>query len=345
MRAVSWKAHLAWLVTVCVVSAATWWATSAVLRPPQAELGSVQQPAVVVAETGTVGARQTVLATVAYAPAETVVARAGGTVTSLDAPHGTAGSLAAGDVLLSLDLRPVVLLEGSTPMFRDLVPGTRGPDIAQLRRFLRLDVGDLYDAATEAAVRAWQEELGLPPTGTVQRGDVAFLPDLPVEAMVSPELHLGAQVSPGQVLLQSFTPVPTITMVDDGLITAGSPGHLQEHEGVSGTLEPAGTDEQGLALLGLQVAKGEQLCDDACRLAYPAPGPHETQLVVETVPETEGVVVPEAAVLYSSVGDAVVVAEDGSRVVVEVLAAADGVVAVSGLEPGTVVQLFPEDTP
>ena len=66
---------------------------------------------------------------------------------------------------------------------------------------------------------------------------------------------------------------------------------------------------------------------------------------METVPETEGVVIPEAAVLYSSVGDAVVVAEDGSRVVVEVLAAADGVVAVSGLEPGTVVQLFPEDTP
>ena len=74
--------------------------------------------------------------------------------------------LSEGDVLLVASNRPVFLLAGDQPMFRDLGPGMSGDDVRQVEAALArlgFDPGELdgqYDALTEAAVTAWYEAAG-----------------------------------------------------------------------------------------------------------------------------------------------------------------------------------------
>lgn len=74
--------------------------------------------------------------------------------------------LSEGDLILSASGRPVFLLTGATPSYRDLGPGLRGDDIAQLEAALsRLGfdpgpVDGVYDGATEIAVSAMYEAAG-----------------------------------------------------------------------------------------------------------------------------------------------------------------------------------------
>ena len=66
--------------------------------------------------------------------------------------------LQEGDVLVEVTTRPVFVLQGELPMYRRMVIGTEGPDVAQLERALeRLaydpgTVDTVFDAATAAAV-------------------------------------------------------------------------------------------------------------------------------------------------------------------------------------------------
>lgn len=79
--------------------------------------------------------------------------------------------LKEGDVLLSASGRPVFLLEGEVPVFRDLIPGMFGKDVVQLEASLeRLGfnpgpVDGSYDAATSDAVKAWYSAAGWEPFG------------------------------------------------------------------------------------------------------------------------------------------------------------------------------------
>jgi len=74
--------------------------------------------------------------------------------------------LSEGDVILTTSGRPVFLIQGIRPTFRDLGPGVEGQDVVQLEEALvRLgfDPGPLdgiYDGRTEAAVTAWYKGSG-----------------------------------------------------------------------------------------------------------------------------------------------------------------------------------------
>lgn len=74
-----------------------------------------------------------------------------------------------GDVLLTTSGRPVLLLEGATPAFRDLVPGVSGIDVEQLEKALKrlgFDPGPIdgkYDEQTSDAVAAWYKSVGHTP--------------------------------------------------------------------------------------------------------------------------------------------------------------------------------------
>ena len=81
-----------------------------------------------------------------------------GIVTSLPAQNM---QLQEGDVVLTVSGRPVFILQGDVPAFRDLVPGLSGTDVRQLEEALRrlgFDPGmvdGVYDEQTSAAVAAW----------------------------------------------------------------------------------------------------------------------------------------------------------------------------------------------
>lgn len=75
----------------------------------------------------------------------------------------------AGQVLLEVTGRPVILLTGELPVYRTLRAGVSGPDVLQLKTALDalgIDPGDagsdVYDAATAAAVVALYERVGYP---------------------------------------------------------------------------------------------------------------------------------------------------------------------------------------
>jgi multidrug efflux pump subunit AcrA (membrane-fusion protein) len=121
--------------------------------------------------------------TLGYAGSYDVVNQATGTLSALPA---VGDLIEQGDVLYRVDGSPVVLLEGSTPAYRVLVPGMAGPDVRQLNAAL-VDLGyaskaeldptsDRFDWDTSRALRKLQAHVGLEPTGILLLGQAVFLP-------------------------------------------------------------------------------------------------------------------------------------------------------------------------
>src|SRR5690349_11192777 len=89
-----------------------------------------------------------------------------GVITTLPA---RGDQLKEGDVLLTASGRPVFLLQGDTPVYRDLVSGLTGEDIRQLEaalKRLKLDPGPvdgMFDEKTRAAVADLYTSAGYAP--------------------------------------------------------------------------------------------------------------------------------------------------------------------------------------
>jgi multidrug efflux pump subunit AcrA (membrane-fusion protein) len=125
---------------------------------------------------------ETVDGTLGYGDSQTLYAQAMGTVTALRKPGRV---VTRGQALYWVDGKPVTLMYGGVPMWRPLNAATPGgKDIRELERNLvalgydpdgEIDVDDEWESATTAAVKRWQKEIGLPRTGSVERGQIAFL--------------------------------------------------------------------------------------------------------------------------------------------------------------------------
>jgi len=76
-----------------------------------------------------------------------------------------------GDVMLTASGRPVFILQGEIPAYRDLVPGISGDDVRQLENALQrsgFDPGPVdgtFDEQTGAAVADWYASAGWEPFG------------------------------------------------------------------------------------------------------------------------------------------------------------------------------------
>src|SRR5688500_15963626 len=91
-----------------------------------------------------------------------------------------------GAIAYEVDEQPVVVMRGSVPAWRTLARNVDvGVDVAQLQQFL-LDAGfadpdDVtadgdFDYATQQAVKAFQDALGVEDTGVIELGSVIFTP-------------------------------------------------------------------------------------------------------------------------------------------------------------------------
>lgn len=86
-----------------------------------------------------------------------------GVLTSL--PQRNA-QVAEGDVLLTASGRPLFVLQGESPAYRDIVPGASGDDVRQLERALKRlgfnpgTVDGKYDERTADAVQKWYQAAG-----------------------------------------------------------------------------------------------------------------------------------------------------------------------------------------
>lgn len=132
---------------------------------------------------GTISARTQVSGALGYADNYSVIGSTPGALTWAPAVGQV---IKEGEVLYRVDNQPTVLLQGTSPAYRELVSGASGPDVQQLNAALvrlgylpsaDLDpTSDDYTRATTAGVRALQKHLGVAETGRLSLGDVAFLP-------------------------------------------------------------------------------------------------------------------------------------------------------------------------
>ena len=141
-----------------------------------------------------------------------------GTITWLPRPGDV---VEFGTVLYAVDHRPVVLMKGSLPMYREIAYKLAdGPDVAQLERNL-VNFGFVLDEAvtgdpndltvdhhvtplTVSAIRTWQLSIGMTATGIVRHGDVIFRPE-PVQISVL-NAAVGDSVDGGSVLSVVLNP-------------------------------------------------------------------------------------------------------------------------------------------
>jgi hypothetical protein len=178
-----------------------------------------------------------------YAGSYTVVNQAQGTAyTALPAVGAT---IRRGEQLYAVDGAPVALFYGATPEWRALSVGVAaGRDVAQLDRNLialgygaGLVVSDYFTDATAYAVELWQEARGLPITGTVPLGQVAWAPTPLRITGVTPVP--GSPPQPGTSILTATSPVPVVTagvpVSQEYLVKAGDPVTVTLPDGVTTT--------------------------------------------------------------------------------------------------------------
>ncbi|WP_436501805.1 hypothetical protein [Actinokineospora sp. HUAS TT18] len=91
-------------------------------------------------------------------------------------------AVSAGTVIAEVSGRPVIVLAGAVPAYRDLVPGSEGADVTQLQHALRAvghgigrDKEGVYGQGTKLAVAALYRAVGYSPSGTSPDDDQQLL--------------------------------------------------------------------------------------------------------------------------------------------------------------------------
>lgn len=137
-------------------------------------------PATAPIERTTLVETQKVDGTLGYGATRTVTGGGGhGTLTWIAGPGAV---VTRGRSAYRLDDRPVPLLYGRLPLYRTLATGVEGADVRQLERNLRalgytgFTVDKTFSAATAAAVKRWQDDLGVAQTGRITPGSVLIAP-------------------------------------------------------------------------------------------------------------------------------------------------------------------------
>jgi hypothetical protein len=129
-----------------------------------------------------------------------------------------------GHTLYAIDGQPVLLLYGSTVATRAFAAGmSPGADVAELNA--NLDAlgyahgltGDVFAAATAAAVRRLQAGHGETQTGALLLGSVVFEPGPVRVTSVMPTVAVGSSVTPGPVLSASWVTRQVSISLDAGL--------------------------------------------------------------------------------------------------------------------------------
>jgi peptidoglycan hydrolase-like protein with peptidoglycan-binding domain len=295
---------------------------------------------------------ETVDGELGYGAATDVIGRLPGTITWLP---DTGDRIGRGKRLYEVDDRPVTLMYGTLPAYRELRQGVEGRDVKQLERNLKalgydgFTVDDEYTYATAVAVEEWQDDRGLEETGTVPLGQVVFAPGaVRVDSVVA---ERGGPATPGGKVL-SYTGTGKavtaeldtsdqrlakkgakvkVTLPDDTTIT----GRVDE---VATVIVPGGNGEEATTQVEVTVAlkgkKAQRAADEYAMAAVDVAFTAGTRKNVLTVP-----VAALVALREGGYGLEVVSGGTSSYVPVETGLFADGRVEVSGdgIGAGTIV--------
>lgn len=173
-----------------------------------------------------------------------------------------AGSvLVEGDVLMSANGRPVVLLQGAEPVYRDLGIGVAGVDVRQLQDALRRlghDPGPsdgVFDEETEAALAEWYASRAVEPV-VASRSQLEDI--LPAELRISPAgAPTGGVILPAdEIVFVGSLPVRvTESLVGVGQTIEGSVAVVSDASVAVDSSVPI--EEAGLLRVGMTVLMDE----------------------------------------------------------------------------------------
>jgi len=338
----------AWAGAGLVLVAVGWWAAGQV-STPRADVTSGPATTWYEIRTGTISDSVQMTVYAQWQPRTTLAHTRPGILTEQMASDGAV--VDDGDIVGTVDLQPLVVAEGAIPAFRDLRAGQQGKDIAQLQAFLAR--AGLYDGpvdgrwggATTTAVKSWQAVIGLDPDGRIPLGTLLFVDSLP--AAIAWQAKVGDRISEDSDILALLENEPTFTIQLRRAVLAGLPPdsiviiegpRSTEWAASLGPVRDLGGDEVEV-LLGSR----QTICGERCNL-LPVQG--KTRLVGEVVlvPDTTGPVAPAGAIRVSPDGSTFVTERTRGRVEVSVLASADGLVVLSGVQEGDRVAITSLDT-
>jgi len=340
------------LVLLLVVAAAAgggYWAGREALEPPSNPLDETVQPVVYMVEDGTVGRSLTFTAIAEWDLTPVGENSAGGVVTSVQVAAGD--TVSAGDVLYSVNLRPVVIAEGAVPMFRSLAVKSEGADVAQLQSFLlglgffSGDVDGSFGSSTRSAVKAWQASLGVSDTGVVEVGDLVFVPQLPARIALSDGVWVGARLSGGERVVQVVPSDPVfripLAIEQASLVPLSADVFVTYPDGVwdARIVQASESPETGQLNLVLEGIGGGSVCGDVCADWVELTDRSDFRAEVVVIPETNGPAVPVAAISSGPGNQAYVTAPDGSQLPVTVIESSNGLSVVDGIDAGTEILL------
>lgn len=286
-----------------------------------------------------------------YGPSRPLAARRQGTITWLPKVGAV---ITRGKALYAVDATGVPLLIGAIPMYRELRRGVAdGPDVAMLQRNLAKlghraagDAKGRFGWATEHALKHWQRDRKVKPTGRLAPGDVVVLPQPVRVAAVSAQLG-----APAEGELMRVTGVRRLVSAElkpaqRGYARAGAGVEVELPDGrlAAGVIrevlsdDAAGGSEDKEATLRITVSlRGGEKASETGRVAVILSGERKRDVLA----------VPVRALLALTGGRYAVqvLRERGRRQLVEVRLGmfADGLVEIraSGLAPGMRVVIAP----
>lgn len=232
--------------------------------------------------------------TLGFGPPTTFTGRKEGTVTGLPSVGAVVDR---GQTLYEVNAQPVPLLFGNRPLYRTLELGvTPGPDVSVLVDNLRA-LGyrttkgrKTFDETTQAALKSWQKEIGLPETGVLGVGDAVVLPGtIRIDSLLAHPAapatgELFAYTSVGKVVTAEVDPqkINVATLHVDGKVTLTLPNGTE----TVGTVSAIGTSnvpsDSGDGSDGAAAQAATITVDDQNAVAGIDSGPVNVKVVTET---------------------------------------------------------------
>lgn len=341
------------VIVLTMVGGVAFWAGRVTMRPPEVTERAPDSSVVVEVVEQEIGRVLTLTTTVSRTSRPLAVNAATGVVRSVVAD----GEYGQGDVLYRVGGSAVTLVEGDTPFWRDLAEESEGPDVAPVQEMLNawgaeLDVDGVWGAVMTEVVEDWQEDVGAEVDGVIALGEVVAAAGLPVSLSLDHAVAWpGAVLGGGETVVSIPAGEPSffmeLTPNQAELVRSGAQVRIQhgQHEWEGVTLEST-PNELGMFEMSVSAPGGGLPCGSDCA-ELPATGELHLLTEVTIIPPVTGPIVPLAAVTTRPDGTtSVQVVGQGGTVAthaVTVLAVAEGVAVLDGIEVGQQVQVLGGD--